>query len=122
MDDASGPVVTVFRSRLRSEALDEYAELAPHLEARARSMPGFVEFKTFTAEDGERVSIVVFETWQQHCAWRDDPEHRRAQARGRQLLYEDYTVQVCREVRRRHLDPRHSPAAGEASATQDDDE
>lgn len=122
MEDASGPVVTVFRSRLRSEASAEYAELAPKLEARARSTPGLLEFKTFTAEDGERVSIVVFETWEQHCAWRDDPEHRRAQARGREHLYEEYSIQVCRQVHRRHLDRHRSPADRQSPAPQGPDE
>jgi len=107
MDQGPGPVVTVFRSRLRAEAGAEYAELAPRMEARARSMPGLLDFKTFSADDGERVSIIVFESWEQHCAWRDDPEHRRAQARGRSHLYEEYTVQVCREVHRRDLVPSH---------------
>ena len=72
-------------------------------------MPGLLDFKTFSADDGERVSIVVFETWEQHCAWRDDPEHRQAQARGRQRLYAEYSIQVCRQVRRRSPSDGHFP-------------
>ena len=120
MDVGTGPVVTIFRSRLRSDAGAEYAELAPRMEARARSMPGLLDFKTFTADDGERVSVVVFETWEQHCAWRDDPEHRRAQARGRERLYAEYSIQVCREVRRRSLSERHSPGGHGFPAGQQD--
>ena len=96
-------IVTVFRSRLRSEASDEYYELAARMEQRARSMPGFLEFKTFTADDGERVSIVVFDSWAHHEAWRTDGEHRHAQRRGRERLYETYTIHVTREVHRRHF-------------------
>ena len=102
-------IVTVFRSRLRAEAVEEYQELAARMEARARAMPGLLDFKTFTAPDGERVSIVVFDSWAHHEAWRTDDEHRRAQGRGRDWLYETYTILVARELRRRRFPEPFSP-------------
>ena len=69
-------VVTVFRSRLRPESVDEYHERRQRILALARTMPGFVDFKTFAADDGERVSIVTFASMETHRAWRDHPEHR----------------------------------------------
>ena len=96
------PVVTVFRSRLRRDAAaNGYAELARRMEDRARAMPGFVEFKTFAAPDGERVSVVVFDTIAHHHAWRDDAEHRLAQQRGRDAFYSEYSISVCQELDRR---------------------
>ena len=50
-------------------------------------MPGFVDFKTFTADDGEQVSVVTFATPADQRAWRDDPRHRRAQQQGRDEFY-----------------------------------
>jgi len=94
------PVVTVFRSRLR-ERHDGYEETAAGLEAAARAMPGFVDFKSFTAADGERVSIVTFDSPESQAAWRDDPRHRAAQRRGRQEWYAAYHIQVC-ELRAEH--------------------
>lgn len=94
-------IVTVFRSRLRADHAGEYAETAEHMEILARGMPGFVDFKTFTADDGERVSIVVFESDETHAAWRDHPDHRDAQRRGRQAFYEEYSIRVCEERDRR---------------------
>ena len=55
-------VFTVFRSRLRDEVSDEYRELASKLEHMARGSPGFVDYRSLTAEDGEHLSVVVFET------------------------------------------------------------
>ncbi len=99
------PVVTVFRSRLRDNAeTNGYAELATAMEARARQMPGFADFKTFVAADGERVSLVTFDTIAHHQAWRDDPEHRSAQQRGREDFYLEYTISVCSELWSRHFD------------------
>ena len=71
------------------------------MEAAARAMPGFVDFKTFVADDGERVSIVVFDSPEAHAAWRDDPRHRAAQRRGREEWYAEYRIQVCALERER---------------------
>ena len=87
-------VVTVFRSRLRDNP-DGYDRTAGEMEAAARAMPGFVDFKTFRADDGERVSIVVFDSPASHVAWRDDARHKAAQQRGRQEWYAEYRIQVC---------------------------
>ena len=91
---AEGQVVTVFRSRRRPGPDAEYRALSAEMQAAARALPGFVDFATFTAEDGEHVSLVTFATPEAHRAWRDDPRHRRAQARGRDEFYLEYSVQV----------------------------
>ena len=89
-----GQVVTVFRSRRREEAEAAYRELSDEMQAAARSVPGFVDFKTFTADDGERVSLVTFASVEAHQVWRNDPRHRRAQKVGREDFYEEYSIQV----------------------------
>ncbi len=94
-------VVTVFRSRLRGEHEHEYSEMAARMEAIASAMPGFVEIKGFTAEDGERVSLVTFASMRAHEAWRDHPEHRAAQRMGRDLFYSEYRIVVCEEIAER---------------------
>ena len=91
---AAGHVVTVFRSRRRDEAEDEYQQLSAEMEAMARSVPGFVDFKTFSADDGEQVSLVTFASLEAHRVWRNDPRHRRAQQRGRAAFFLEYSIQV----------------------------
>lgn len=91
----TGEVVTVFRSRLRADAGDDYATTAAEMERYAREMPGFVDFKTFVADDGERVSLVTFASRESHDAWRSDARHREAQRRGREHWYAQYHIQVC---------------------------
>jgi heme-degrading monooxygenase HmoA len=90
----AGQVVTVFRSRRRQGSDAAYAEVALEMEAAARAAPGFVDFKTFVAEDGERASLVTFATPLSHQAWRDDARHRRAQQQGRDHFYLEYSIQV----------------------------
>jgi heme-degrading monooxygenase HmoA len=94
VEPVEGQVVTVFRSRLRPDAKAEYAEDAAHIAELARTMPGYVEHKAFTADDGERVTLVTFADAQSHRAWRDHPEHRAAQRRGIDRYYAEYSIQV----------------------------
>ena len=91
----AGQVVTVFRSRLRPEALEEYGDTAARMAELARAMPGYVEHKAFTADDGERVTVVTFADRASHDAWRTHLEHRVAQRRGREAFYASYSLQVA---------------------------
>jgi heme-degrading monooxygenase HmoA len=115
-DGADSPeVVTVFRSRLRPDADPAYGILAAEMEAAAREVPGFVDFKTFTADDGERVSLVVFDSPDSHRAWRDDPRHLEAQRRGRAEFYLEYSIRVGESVRVRRWVAPESIADDETS-------
>ena len=101
-DLSASQVVTVFRSRLRPDANPGYGELADEMEAAARAVPGFIDFKVFTAPDGERVSLIIFSDAEAQRTWREDPRHREAQRRGREDFYQEYSIQVsnCVHVRR----------------------
>ena len=96
-----GESLTVFRSRLRDDVPNRYFDLAAELHERAREFPGFVEFKQFVADDGERVTLVTFDSAEHEAAWRDDVEHRAAQQEGRTAFYSEYDVAVC-DVQQRH--------------------
>lgn len=91
----AGEIVTVFRNRVRPEARAEYEPLAERMAELADAMPGFVERKTFTADDGERVTLVTFATREEQQAWREQPEHRAAQRAGIDHIYSEYRLQVC---------------------------
>jgi heme-degrading monooxygenase HmoA len=92
-------VLAVFRSRLRAEHAEEFHALADRMMALATAMPGFVSYRVYVAEDGERASLIEFETAEQLRAWREHPEHRAAQERGRERFYEEYTLLVGEPVR-----------------------
>jgi heme-degrading monooxygenase HmoA len=99
---AVGQVITIFRSRRRPEGESAYQSVSAAMQAAAREMPGFVDFKTFSADDGEKVSLVTFATPATQQAWRDDDRHRRAQQQGRDDFYVEYSIQVgeCSHVSR----------------------
>jgi heme-degrading monooxygenase HmoA len=87
-------MVTVFRSRRRPGVEATYHAVSEEIQAAARSVPGFVDFKTFTADDGEQVSLVTFASLESHQVWRNDPRHRQAQEQGRAQFYAEYSIQV----------------------------
>src|SRR4051812_33999977 len=92
-------VITIFRSRLRPENQTDYSEWATRMHDLAVAMPGFISFKTFTADDGERVSLVEFESEESVKRWREQADHRQAQELGRKAFYSEYKIQVCQPIR-----------------------
>ena len=92
-------IVTVFRSRLMPGLREEYVALVDRMIALAATMPGYISHKGFFADDGERCTIVEFESEEAQRAWRMHPEHRDAQRKAREIYYATYSVQVC-EVKR----------------------
>jgi heme-degrading monooxygenase HmoA len=88
-------VVVVFRSRLSANAGDDYSEMAAEMLATAKEMPGFVEFKSFQADDGERVSLVYWQDHETMAAWRAHPRHRIAQNAGRAKWYSYFRLEVA---------------------------
>ena len=93
-------VVIVFRTRLNPDSDQQVlADTGARMVAIVSAMPGFISYKDFAAEDGESVTIVEFESLETLAAWRDHPEHRMAQERGRKEFFLEYHIQVCTPVR-----------------------
>lgn len=92
-------MIVLFRSELTDAAGEDYAATAAAMLARARTMPGFVDFKQFRAEDGERLSVIRWESAETLRAWAEDPEHRAAQQHGREQWYRWFRLDVAEVVR-----------------------
>lgn len=92
-------IVAIFRARVRPENADEYYALADEMGEIARALPGFISWKGYFAEDGERVSLHEWESAEALEAWRTHPEHLRIQELGREKFYEEYTLYVMDEPR-----------------------
>ena len=64
-------IITLFGSRLTSQAGDDYSAMAAEMLERARTYPGFIAMKEFKAEDGERLTVVCG-AHELQAAWRRD--------------------------------------------------
>jgi heme-degrading monooxygenase HmoA len=102
-------IVTIFRSRLNPDAGEEYGPMAKRMSELARAVPGYISHKGFTAEDGERVTIVEFETEEALQQWRVDSEHAKAKRRGIESFFSDYKYQICNVIRDRAWTAKAKP-------------
>ena len=94
-------IVTVFRSRLNPDVQEEYGPMAKQMSELARTIPGYVSHKGFVAEDGERVTVVEFETEEALRQWTVHPEHAKAKRRGIETYFSDYKFQICKVIKSR---------------------
>ncbi len=88
--------LVVFRNRKRAD-LDgaAYSADAERMEAMARAQPGFVSFKSYTAEDGEVIALSEWADAAAATAWGRQRDHAVVQGRGRDAYYQDYTLFTC---------------------------
>lgn len=89
----TGPRTVIFRSKLREGAGPLKSQLNEPVAEAALMHPGLVSWKSFTADDGERVTIVVFEDEASLDAWRTVAVHRAAKRR-RDEVYEWHSTEV----------------------------
>jgi heme-degrading monooxygenase HmoA len=92
-------IVVLFRSRLTPEANNGYSEMAEQMSKLAQVSPGFIAEKGFTAEDGERLTVVWWEDEETLRQWRNQAQHLVAQRVGREKWYEYYKLEVATVLR-----------------------
>ena len=92
-------IVTVFRSRLNEEHRDAYMATAGRMNELAVTMPGYISHKVFVAADGERCTIVEFESDAGQNTWAHNAEHVAAKKEGRKAYYSEYSLQICNVTR-----------------------
>jgi heme-degrading monooxygenase HmoA len=108
-------ILVAFRGRVRHEHIDEIIKMDKEMRQLVQSIPGFVEYKEFSAPDGENVTIAVFQDDESLRAWREHPRHREAMRLGYDRWLSSYDISVC-EVKRRYTreDRQRGIAQGKA--------
>ena len=96
---AGGRMVVIFRSRMNDSLTaaerEEYNATAARLMKITSAMPGFIGIREYSGANGETLGITEWASAQALAAWRDHPEHKKAQERGRELFYKDYEITIC---------------------------
>ena len=108
-------LVILFRSRLRAEAGKDYQDKAAEMLAYAKTRPGYVDYKQFQAEDGERLTVVRWQDRETLDAWRRDSRHREAKQLGREHWYASYDIEIAEVIDEHHFEhaePREAERAG----------
>jgi heme-degrading monooxygenase HmoA len=103
--------VVIFRATTK-EVDEEYQHTAERLRDLALTGYGCLDFISVT-KGKEEIAISYWESEQQIRDWKNDPQHKLAQARGRDKWYGSYSVDIC-EVTRSRL--QHSPDSSDRKA------
>ncbi|AXB75573.1 antibiotic biosynthesis monooxygenase [Novosphingobium sp. P6W] len=97
--------LVVFRNHKRADIdADAYISDAVSMEALAEEQPGFLLFRSYTADDGEVLSMSEWEDEACAMAWSRNAEHMIVQLRGRDEYYERYTLYACPSPRVHRFD------------------
>jgi heme-degrading monooxygenase HmoA len=97
-------MMVVFRSRVRTDFAGEIGPMDKEL--RDATMPGFIEYKEYAAQDGEYLTIALFQDAQSLQAWREHPRHREAIKLGYERWMASYDISICEVTRRYSRDDR----------------
>ena len=71
---------------------DEEAQLVDKLLPVLRSMPGFIGWKNYTAEDGEVIGLIRFDSRESLDAWAHEGRHLQIQKMAPEI-YESFWIQ-----------------------------
>lgn len=91
--------IILFRSKLTEAAGADYDAMNTELESLVRENPGFVRAKSYTAQDGERLTVVWWRDEESLREWRNLARHRDAQNTGRERWYRYYEMEVATVTR-----------------------
>lgn len=93
-------VIVLIRTQLRPDAdLVAYEQLDARMFELVQAVPGFLSARSYRADDGDQLSLIRFASADALRAWREQPEHREAQRRGRDEFFRAYDVEVCEVAR-----------------------
>jgi heme-degrading monooxygenase HmoA len=110
--EKQGTLIILFRSKLTDQAGEDYQAMNAEMETLVRQNPGFIDVKSYTAQVGERLTVVWWRDEQSLAEWRNQMRHRVAQNTGRQKWYEYYNMEVASVVRSRSFARKLSRDAG----------
>ena len=79
---------------------DEYVHMAERMKILAFEKYGCRNFVSVT-EGNEEIAISYWDSEEQIHDWKNDPEHRLAQVKGREKWYKSFSVEVCEVLRSR---------------------
>jgi heme-degrading monooxygenase HmoA len=84
--------------------LDVAATLRPELD----TIEGFVSIERFRslADPGKLLSLSFWRDEAAVAAWRNNPDHRAAQAEGRAIVFRDYRLRIAAVLRGYGMDDR----------------
>src|ERR1700675_3497172 len=94
-------IAVIFEGRPKPDHKQEYLDLAAELRPILESIDGFISFERFESltEKGKILSLSFFRDEAAVAAWRNVPQHRNTQSKGRATIFEDYRLRIAGVIR-----------------------
>ena len=94
------PYYAAIFTSIRTDSDDAgYAAMAERMVELASQQPGFLGVESARGNDGVGITVSYWESLEAIRLWREQAEHRLAQATGRSTWYRQYRLRVCRVER-----------------------
>ena len=94
-------IAVIFEVWPKPERKKEYLDLAAELKPILETIDGFISVERFESltEKGKILSLSVFRDEEAVAAWRNIPQHRKTQSKGRAVIFENYRLRIAGVIR-----------------------
>jgi len=94
-------IAVIFEVWPKPEHKAEYLELAAELKPTLETIDGFISVERFESltEKGKILSLSFFRDEKAVEAWRNMPQHRKTQGKGRARIFADYRLRIAGVIR-----------------------
>ena len=94
-------IAVIFEVWPKPEHKQQYLDLAAELRPILETIDGFISIERFESltEKGKILSLSFFRDEAAVAAWRNLPQHRKTQAKGRATIFENYRLRIAGVIR-----------------------
>ena len=94
-------IAVIFEVWPKPEHRQEYLDLAAELKPILETIDGFISIERFESltEKGNILSLSFFRDEDALEAWRNVPQHRKDQAKGRAKIFQNYRLRIAGVIR-----------------------
>ena len=94
-------IAVIFEVWPKPEHKQDYLDLAAELRPILETIDGFISIERFESltEKGKILSLSFFRDEEAVAAWRNIPQHRGAQSKGRATILDNYRLRIAGVIR-----------------------
>src|SRR5712664_4402703 len=94
-------IAVIFEVWPKPEHRGEYLDLAAELKPILETIDGFISIERFESltEKGKILSLSFFRDEEAVAAWRNIPQYRKTQAKGRARIFDNYRLRIAGVIR-----------------------
>ncbi|MBC7856702.1 MAG: antibiotic biosynthesis monooxygenase [Pirellulaceae bacterium] len=98
----------IFTSVRTTEDDAGYGVTADRMAELAAEMPGYLGIESARGADGVGITVSYWESLAAIKTWREQAEHRLAQAMGKERWYQRFTLRICQVEAEREFERKEN--------------